>query len=85
MFESLGPAVLGSLATEDRKADFLPYLSWEAQWGWISLPEGHPELGDVLGRGMSSGSRPQRSGHGGAGQRRCRAEFPVRKQVQRGA
>lgn len=49
MFESLGPAVPGSLVMEDRKADFLPYLSWEAQQSWISFPEGHPVLGGVLG------------------------------------
>lgn len=49
MFESLGPAVPGSLVMEDRKADLLPYLSGEAQWSWISFAEGHPGLGDVLG------------------------------------
>lgn len=50
MFESLGPAVPGSLVMEDRKADFLPYLSWEAQQSGIGFPEGHPVLGDMLGR-----------------------------------
>lgn len=49
MFESLGPAVPGSLVMEDRKADFLPYLSWEAQQSWIRFPAGHPVLGGVLG------------------------------------
>lgn len=49
MFESLGPAVPGSLVMEDRKADFLPYLSWKAQRSWVSFLEGHPVLGDVLG------------------------------------
>lgn len=43
MFESLGPAVPGSLVMEDREADFLPYLSQD------QLPEGHPELGAELG------------------------------------
>lgn len=49
MFESLGPAVPGSLVMEDRKADLLPYLSGEAQRSWIGFAEGHPRLGDVLG------------------------------------
>lgn len=58
MFESLGPAVPGSLVMEDRKADFLPYLSWEAQRSSISFPEGHPGLRDVLGCGRCGvGSR----------------------------
>lgn len=58
MFESLGPAVPGSLVMEDRKADFVPYLSQEAQQSWIGFPEGHPGLRDVLGcRRYGVGSR----------------------------
>lgn len=82
MFESLGPAVPGSLVMEDRKADFLPYLSWDAQQSWISFPEGHPGLRDVLGcRGCGAGSRgpaPAIWGHGEAGRRRMQgAKFCV--------
>lgn len=65
MFESLGPAVPGSLVMEDRKADFLSYLSWEAQWSGISFPAGHPVLGDVLAAGGARGAPgawPQPSG-----------------------
>lgn len=58
MFESLGPAVSGSLVMEDRKADFLPYLSREAQQSWICFREGHPGLKEVLGcRRCVAGSR----------------------------
>lgn len=79
MFESLSPAVPGSLVLEDRKADFLPYLSWEAQLSGISFPEGHPELGDVLGcrqcRVSSRSPAAAKLGHGGASWRRLeRAE-----------
>lgn len=56
--KSLGPAVPGSLVMEDRKADFLPYLSREAQQSWICFREGHPRLRDVLGcRRCGAGSR----------------------------
>lgn len=86
MFESSGPAVPGSLVMAGRKADFLPYLSWEVWRSSIGFPEGHPRPRDVLGCGScGAGSRGPAPAIWAtvrlAGGKRGRAKFHVQRRV----